>query len=246
MTNWRFYLYIFFICFVILGASLFSHYRQFYFENRENFDSGPVIDTTSSSSSSKKTIVLLGDSILKNNHYVGTGQSVEDLLNNQGSTSQKIVVLAKDDATIATTYSQLDEITSDLNTEKTSVFLSIGGNDIINAYSLQGNDTVNPNVIHMIFYKYKQLVDAIRTKLPKVNIILLDLYFPLKIDYTKYYRVIKIWNKMLVNYVPTSPNNITGIIKISDLLIHSSDFASDIEPSESGGKKIVDQIISMV
>jgi lysophospholipase L1-like esterase len=241
MTNWRFYLYIFFICFVILGASLFSHYRQFYFENRENFDTGS--DTSSTSS---KTIVLLGDSILKNNNYVGTGESVEDLLSNQQSKSQKIVVLAKDDATIATTYSQLDAITSDLNTDKTSVFLSIGGNDIINAYSLQGDQPVNPNVIYMIFYKYQQLVDAIRTKLPKVNIILLDLYFPLKIDYTKYYRVIKSWNKMLVNYVSNSPNNITGLIKISDLLTHSSDFASDIEPSESGGKKIVDQIISMV
>jgi lysophospholipase L1-like esterase len=241
MTNWRFYLYIFFICFVILGASLFSHYRKFYFENRENFDTGS--DTSSTTSN---TIVLLGDSILKNNNYVGTGESVEDLLSNQQSKSQKIVVLAKDDATISSTYSQLDAITSDLNTDKTSVFLSIGGNDIINALSLQGDQPVNPNVIYMIFYKYQQLVDAIRTKLPKVNIILLDLYFPLKIDYTKYYRVIKSWNKMLVNYVANSPNNITGLIKISDLLTHSSDFASDIEPSESGGKKIVDQIISMV
>jgi len=232
MTNWRFYLYVFFIGCVILGASLFSHYRQFYVENRENFVT----------KSSKKTIILLGDSILKNNSYVESGQSIEDLLKKQESDKQNMIVLAKDDATIASTYAQLDAIPSDENRENTTLFLSIGGNDIINTYSLHGD---TDNLIEVIFTKYKQLISSIRVKLPKVKLILLDLYFPLKIDYTKYYRLIKRWNKMLGKYVANTSNNITGIIKISDLLTHSSDFAADIEPSESGGKKIINNIISM-
>ena len=80
----------------------------------------------------KKTIILLGDSVFNNNSYVEKGKAVNELLQKTADETTTIVCLARNDSTINNVYQQLENVTIDLNDKLTTVFLSVGGNDIIN------------------------------------------------------------------------------------------------------------------
>lgn len=187
-----------------------------------------------------KTIVLLGDSILKNNSYVTKG--VDELLNE--STECSIVSLAQDKTTIGHTYKQIEEIPDNLNDSSTVLVLSAGGNDIIEDY-INGPYDADEDHTHLtrIFDSYKLLTKALRTKMDKARIYLLDIYYPTNNQYKEFYPLIKGWNEMQSEYASKTKDR---VVKISESLTKPQDFAFDIEPSDKGGKKVVDAILSSI
>jgi len=220
-----FYLYIFFMCIIIFSFAYFNTIK--YLEHFE---------------SSSKVIILLGDSILKNNHYVSDGNSIEDILSEKSN--KKVFNYATDHAKIVDIYSQLSQISLDLNTANTSIFLSAGGNDILTYYVDQENDITNTSFISTLFESYIKLIKSIQMRLPKAKLFLIDIYYPYTESYRKYHSIISEWNEMVFQYANNSENNITGIVKISSFITQYEDFSFGIEPSSQGGGKIADNILS--
>ena len=186
------------------------------------------------------TIVLLGDSILKNNSYVTKG--VDEILND--STECKVVSLAQDKTTIGHTYKQIEEIPDNLNDSSTVLVLSAGGNDIIEDY-INGPYDADEGRTHLtrIFNSYKLLIKALRAKMDKTRIYLLDIYYPTNNQYKEFYPLIEGWNEMQSEYASKTKHR---VVKISESLTKPQDFAFDIEPSDKGGKKIVEAILSSI
>jgi hypothetical protein len=225
----HFYLYILLLCFIIIAVSSFTHYYKYYVL-REPFGN--------SNNKSDKTYILLGDSILKNNSYVKNGKGIDDILNEKTSGNTKCY--AKDESTIVDIYSQLDSIPSDLNKESTTIFLSVGGNDILNNYADKEVSIKDKKVLDPIFNAYKTLIKSIQTKMNDSKLVLLDIYYPTNIKLAQYKPILEEWNKLISDFAST--NNLQ-VINISNILIESTDFTLNIEPSETGGEKIANNIL---
>jgi hypothetical protein len=225
----HFYLYILLLCFIIIAVSSFTHYYKYYVL-REPFDNN--------SNKSDKTYILLGDSILKNNSYVKNGKAIDDILIEKTNGNTKCY--AKDDSTIVDVYSQLDSIPSVLNKVSTTIFLSVGGNDILNNYADKEVSVKDTKVLDPIFNAYKKLIKSIQTKMNDSKLVLLDIYYPTNIKFTQYKPVLEEWNKLIADFA--SANNLQ-VINISNILIESTDFTLNIEPSETGGEKIANNIL---
>ena len=223
----HFYLYILLLCFIIIAVSTFTHYYKYYIL-REPFGNNKL----------DKTYILLGDSILKNNSYVKNGKGIDDILNEKTNGNTKCY--AKDESTVVDVYSQLDSIPSDLNKKSTTIFLSVGGNDILNNYADKEVSIKDTKVLGPMFNAYKTLIKSIQTKMDESKLVLLDIYYPTNIKLSQYKPILEEWNKMITDFA--SSNNIE-VISISNILIESTDFTLNIEPSESGGEKIADNIL---
>ena len=219
------YLYIFILVCIIILVPYYDIYKPSFIEGFET---------------KTKTIVLLGDSILKNNSYVTNG--VDKQLNE--STDCEVVSLARDKTTIGHTYKQVDDIPKELNKNTTVLVLSAGGNDIIEDY-INGPYDADENQSHInkVFDSYKLLVEGLRSKMDNARIVLLDIYYPSNNQYKDFYPLIKNWNKLQSEY---AVKNKDIVCKISESLNQSQDFAFDIEPSDTGGKKIVEAILSSI
>jgi len=193
--------------------------------------------------SNKKTIILLGDSILNNRSYVAPGDSVEVLLKKR--TTDSIYNLAQDDTTIQNIFHQINQIPEHLNNHNTTIFLSLGGNDIIHYYiKNNNNDLQNNSVLQHLFRKYKTLVHIIHQKMNKSRIFLLDIYYPSNNSFQRYKPILQEWNRLLeIN--SNSTKNI-HILKISQYLNQHQDFTNNIEPSKIGGEKIANLILQYV
>jgi hypothetical protein len=223
----HFYLYILLLCFIIIAVSTFTHYYKYYIL-KEPFGNSKV----------DKIYVLLGDSILKNNSYVKNGKGIDDILNEK--TNNNTHCYAKDESTIVDVYSQLDSIPDDLNKKTTTIFLSVGGNDILNNYADKEVSIKDTKVLEPMFNAYKTLIKSIQTKMNDSKLILLDIYYPRNIKLAQYKPILEEWNKMITDFAST--NNLQ-VIKISNILIESTDFTLNIEPSETGGEKIANNIL---
>jgi hypothetical protein len=188
----------------------------------------------------KGNIVLLGDSILDNQLYVSSEKSVVKLIEERNS--GETYCYARDGAKIANVFKQIDFIPSGMNA---SIFLSVGGNDILTHFD--GCDQCFTNV-HMnnfldsTFALYKDLVKSIGIRSPNNKIYLLDIYYPNSEKYRVYYPIVSKWNDMLYAFASTE-KNVANVIRISDLLTRDDDFSSDIEPSSKGGYKIAGGIL---
>jgi lysophospholipase L1-like esterase len=240
----NFYLYIFILCFVIISVSSFTHYYKYYVL-KEHFSN--IYSNSNSYSNvynSEKKYVLLGDSIIKNNSFVKNGKGIDDILNEK--TNGNSYCYAKDDSTIVDIYSQLDSIPSDLNNKNTIVFLSVGGNDILNNYVNNDVDTKNTKVLELIFNTYKKLFKSIQTKMDQTKIVLIDIYYPTSIKFSQYKPILEEWNKLISDFASSSNNSNNSnlqVLNISNILIESTDFTLNIEPSETGGEKIANNIL---
>ena len=220
-----FYLYIFaLILFIILMSYWNSHGSTFL----EGFNP------------KNQYFLLLGDSILNNEIYVANGRSVNQLLND--STNGRTTCLAKNEATIAGVYDQVGKIPDKLKSDSynTTIFLSIGGNDILNQASDKDGGEVDSRVIKTIFSAYKPLIKSIQTIMPKSQLVLLDIYYPTNLKYQQFHKVIREWNDKLYNFA--RENNLS-VLRISDILIKPEDFSVSIEPSAIGSQKLVDVIL---
>jgi hypothetical protein len=218
-----FYLYIFLlICFIFI-VSYFNTYKESF-------------------NSDKQKLILLGDSILKNDSYVSHGESLHFILSER--TNKKTYCYAVDDSKIINVYNQINEIPSHLNTMRTTIFLSIGGNDILQKYVENPDNKYNNDDLLLIFSTYTDLVKSIQNSFPIANIVLLDIYYPHSIKYKQYHSIISDWNNLVYNYAGESSNNITSVFRISNILTQDEDFILDIEPSSVGSKKVADIILS--
>jgi len=192
-------------------------------------------------SNEPNVIILLGDSILKNNYYVGDDKSVEELLRFK-SNDVKIINLAVNDSKIYDIYSQVNKIPIEFNNSKTSIFISVGGNDILDKYVERKNQNLKDvSFLNTFLGSYKNLIKSLKKKMNHCKIILLDVYYPTSTPYLPYKDLIKTWNKQIYEY---AKENKIDILKISEIVTKSNDFIFDIEPSENGGEKIVDAILN--
>lgn len=227
------YLYIFILFLIIIGVSFYTQYiydslkiEHFSLKNNsKNINNNPI--------------VLLGDSILKNNDYVHNGLSIEDILReNKG---ENLYCLAVNNSTIVDVYSQINNIPIELNNEKTTIFLSSGGNDILLQYvDKHDSDVSNTHILNVIFNSYKKMIKSVKTKMNKTKIVLLDIYYPTNNQFLQYKPIIQEWNTYIEQY---ASENSYGILKISNLVTKPEDFTLSIEPSEKGGEKIAQTIL---
>ena len=182
------------------------------------------------SSINKKNIILLGDSILNNSNYVNPGESVSDIIKSKG---RKVINVAVDNSKIKDINKQLNRIPSSYNKSNTYIFLSVGGNDILNLPS-QNDEQINE-----LFKEYLKNIKAIKNKFPKSKIIAVNIYHPPSSYYKMYYNSIDLWNKLLDQntFEKYKVLNIDNIIKTKNDLVH------DIEPSKQGSIKIANAIV---
>jgi lysophospholipase L1-like esterase len=207
---------------------------QYY--NYNLFESFELEQTNNTNTNNIKNIILIGDSILNNSVYTFQNQSVPDLISKQlEKTPEKTLYnLAKDGATISDCSNQLNEIPNNLNVNETNVFISAGGNDILNSRQL------NSVSVDALFNKYMELIKTVKTKLNNSNIVLLKLYYPLKSTYKSFYTVIKQWNQLL-----DDNSSVIGykLLHTDTIIVSKEDIIYDIEPSVKGGDKIAEAIV---
>jgi lysophospholipase L1-like esterase len=175
------------------------------------------------------TVLLMGDSILNNSNYVSSGKSVYDILKTKLS---KVINLAKDGATINDLYAQLDKIPIELNKDDTYIFISAGGNDILNK-----RNELSSNEIRRLFDTYIEFLKALRTKLGSAKINILNLYLPANPRYQSYKTSVEQWNQLIQEY-SSKVGEMYNIVDLYTLLKSPDDFVYDIEPSESASDKI--------
>jgi hypothetical protein len=186
---------------------------------------------TEGMSSNISTIVLLGDSIFQNSNYVPKEKSIEYLLKEHIPIQS--MVLAQDNATINLLYQQYKSMPSSMNNKHTNLYISIGGNDLLNAYD--SNDINDTNLFDMIWNIYKSTILNLST-ITQCNIILTDIYYITDSNYAKYIPIIKKWNATLYQFANKHQFN---VFKISKILTKAQDFTNGIEPSIIGGTKMV-------
>lgn len=199
-----------------------------------------------------KQIILLGDSMLNNSLYVPPDKSVYSMLQSHFSTD--VHMFAQDGATISDVYGQLDRLNDSHNTDYTYVFLSAGGNNIVNKIRKRRRVGAKKDV-HMET-NYENLVKSINIKLPNAKLILLNLYYPTSETYASAKPLIEQWNLFLDQFQPSKFFNSSAqknadvrvhkLIRMDKLLTNDSDFTHKIEPSIMGGEKICNAIISAV
>jgi len=175
------------------------------------------------------TVILMGDSVLNNANYVPSGKSVYDSLKSKLS---KVINLAKDGATISDLYRQLDKIPVDLNNTNTYIYISAGGNDILNK-----RIELSSTEIQRLFDSYMVFLNALREKLGRVKINILNLYLPSDPRYQTYKTSIDQWNH-LIQSSSSKIGEMYNVVNLNTLLTSPEDFVYDIEPSESASDKI--------
>jgi len=173
------------------------------------------------------SIALLGDSIFRNDAYVSSGQSVCDRLRG------KVNCLAKDHATIADVYSQIEKLTA----VPSVLFLSVGGNDILMHYVYTNNGVGDLSFVAESFEKYRELTRQVERATNQL--VLVDLYFPTGDAYSSYAPIIREWNRRVYEW---AEKNKWEVLKVSRLLTQPDDFAYGIEPSSKGAEKLADAI----
>lgn len=222
-----FYLYVFVLLYTIVIFSIFSQYLYSKSKIEGMF-----------SRDKENIIILLGDSILKNNYYVGDDNSVENLL--RQNTNNIIRCYAINDSKIYDIFSQINKIPIELNETNTTIYISAGGNDILDKYVERKNvDLNNFESLNTFFGSYKKLIKTLKNKMNNCRIVALDVYYPTSTPYLPYRDLIREWNNKI--YLFLRENNIE-VLQISQLLTNSRDFIFDIEPSKEGGEKIANAI----
>jgi len=180
-------------------------------------------------------VVLVGDSMLENSNYVSktVGANIKN-------THKNTIVLAKDESIVDDVIIQVKKIPKELNNKNTYVFLSIGGNDLLNIYKYSNKDIVDLSHVDVLFAKYIKTVDFI-TKKYKFKLVLLNIYYPQDYSYLKFHKIIKTWNEKLFSF---SKNKNLQVLDVSKLLNKKKHFTNGIEPSEIGSVILADNIKS--
>ena len=220
------YLKIAVLSFIILLASTYSYFK--YDSKRE--------EKEAFTTKQDKTIILLGDSILKNNSYVKHGKAIEDLLKEK---QPNVYSFAKNSSSIVDIYEQLNQIPTDLNLDSTIIFLSVGGNDILTNYVDKETSVENKDPLKPMFIAYKKLIKSIQTKMNLSKLVLITVYYPINMKFKQYKPILQEWNKLIDDYAREENME---VVHIETMLVEPTDFTLSIEPSETGGVKIVNML----
>ena len=210
-------IFIFIILFFI-----FLFYHSIFLTYKENFDKN-------------KQIILLGDSILENSNYV------EQYFNVESNIKKKhpyVLNLAQDRAVISNLSLQINNLKNKKIDKNDSLFISVGGNDILNYYRFKKKDETKQ--LNSIFNKYTKTILHLKKSIPS-KIVLLNIYAPPNIK--DYHNIIDLWNKKQKEFA--SKNNIK-ILDIHSMVNHKNHFIKNIEPSHDGGRIIADAIIKSI
>ena len=171
-----------------------------------------------------KNIILLGDSILKNDKYVGKNHNMTYLLKKQGF---HVNCLAKDNALVDNLSTQISNF-KNINTNAYYV-ISAGGNNI-----LQHRD------MNIAFKQYKNFITKLGNHVSKNKIILCTIYYPP--THKHYFSKIKEWNNSLINFAKGKYK----LLRIDIFMNNMNDFINQIEPSYLGSKKIVKHLNNII
>ncbi len=183
-----------------------------------------------------KQIILLGDSILNNSNYVDTKDTVFSQLQKLfNSTNTNIIIKAEDNAKLVNLDSQYSSLL-EYNNSDTYIVISIGGNDIL---GLTNKIVTNNSQFSELINEYKEEITLLHNKLPKANILLVSLYYPIDTRFSIYKNFITKWNQNMVGLG-------YQVIHLDTLLVDKSDIVSSIEPSPSGSKKIAQAILKAI
>jgi hypothetical protein len=190
------------------------------------------------------TIILIGDSILENKHY--SEKSIVDYIEEENTKENTIICLAEDNSTIQNVIElQIPELNSkEYNNQHTYIFVSAGGNDILQKIVYRDNSSVvDPDTLTNIMDDYENLIKTQMTKMNKSNIILLNLYYPPSSFYRNYDSYIKKWN---INVKDCAKKYNCRVLDLSEFMTMPQDFSHSIEPSDIGGKKMVDNMMRLM
>jgi hypothetical protein len=191
------------------------------------------INTLKEGLTNKHQIILLGDSVLNNSNYVPLNTSVEDILKTK---TLNVINLSKDGAKIADLQNQLNNIALKYNSVETHIFISAGGNDILNNYS-----QFDLLKLNNLFNTYLDFIKTLKNKFNNSKIYILNLYLPPKQYFQTYKKSVEKWNEII-----NMNSTIYKVIDLHSLLYQSEDFVFNIEPSEIASEKIANIIYSKV
>jgi hypothetical protein len=175
------------------------------------------------------TFVLLGDSVLNNGNYVEPGESVAETLTDMGRYHVRNYAL--DNATIATTLAQVDNVPEETK-KGARVFLSAGGNDLLHM------PRITEQKVTKLFDQYVLLVQAVLAKFPNAEgVFLLNVYLPPGPQFEEFAKPVKQWNALLAGMT------CCPVVDVHAVMTTANDFTHKIEPSAAGGKLIVGAIL---
>jgi lysophospholipase L1-like esterase len=173
-------------------------------------------------------IIFLGDSILNNSAFVFKHQTVFNQLKQALNPNTILTSFAKNGAIMSNMSFQISQLPVHLDSPKTSIFVSIGGNDLIQSQTTK--QLIKQHTTH---------IKTIAMHMPTSYIYILNLYSPVERKYDSFTTTIQDWNNKLRKHYYDNSKNIT-MVDISSTVSLSNDFVQDIEPSAEGGKKIVE------
>ena len=227
--------YLFLILFIVVIVVVFANI-MIYKENKQLSKNQVLIEGLTNKE--QATIFLIGDSILNNSNYIlSEGKSVPDLIKKGHSNTYNF---AKDNAVITDCVSQIEQIPADKDVSKTYIFVSAGGNNILNNHY-----TISKEMIDTFFQQYSTLLHSLKSKFPKAQIYLLTLYYPLDSRYNSLYPFVEQWNTLLSEFVEQNGTQFK-VIRTNKLMISKTDFTNAVEPSETGGAKIASAILATI
>ena len=206
-----------FIAIILFFVFLFYH--SFFLSYKENFDKN-------------KQIILLGDSILENSNYVEQYFNVESNIRKK---HPYVLNLAQDRAVITNLSLQINHLKKKKINKNDIIFVSVGGNDILNDYRFRKKDETKQ--LNSIFNKYTKTILHLKKSISN-KIVLLNIYAPPNVK--DYHNIIDLWNKKQKEFA--SKNNIK-ILDIHSIVNHKNHFIKNIEPSNDGGRIIADAIL---
>ena len=125
---------------IIILFFIFLFYHSLFLSYKENIDKN-------------KQIILLGDSILENSNYVEQYFNVE---NNIKKKHPYVLNLAQDRAVISNLSLQINHLKNKKINKNDIIFISAGGNDILNDYRFKKKDQTKE--LNSIFNKYTKLI----------------------------------------------------------------------------------------
>lgn len=185
-------------------------------------------------------IVLLGDSIFDNAAYVPTGEPVIEQLRARLPPESRVSLLASDGAVVPSVLRQLEKLPDDA----THLVVSAGGNDALEqSYILRSEGTDSSGAFAELADIQQQFSQNYRDMLGKLlatrkPVLLCTIYDAIPGLEREAVAALSIFNDVIIRAGVTAG---VPILDLRFVCTESRDFSSvsPIEPSETGGSKIV-------
>ena len=190
-------------------------------------------------------IVLLGDSIFDNASYVGhKGRPIIDYLNDFVDKNTRAILLARDGATMRDVPRQIKKIPK----EAAHIFLSIGGNNILN--HLPFLEETGASVLEVLnkFYEMRKSFEkeyfTLLEKLKNIGIpITVCAIYNCSFEGEKKQKGVEMAIALFDDAIIRSAYRLSiPYIDLRDVCTEPSDYVNRIEPSDAGGRKIAKRL----